>query len=251
MCYNELNFGQKVFSMCIVSGQQWRGKKWYCYGTSMTDNSEFTGVAGTMPDKQDSRPERTGHYSYFLAEFAGLEEFNFGKAGSGVVPALHGEDNIKSRVMTLADGKADADLITVEVIPNDAKAELGEVTDWSDDTFCGNLNQMLAYLLENTRTVVAVLIATRGRYEPLDINVRYHPAGKTAQKRLAWEEAVEKICRMHGVPCWNGAAEANLGYFRVGMNTEYVLDQIHLTEEGGRILARYFWGRLQSIYPIK
>ena len=55
---------------------------------------------------------------------------------------------------------------------------------------------------------------------------------------------------MHGVPCWNGAAEANLGYFRMGEGTEYVHDQVHLNQKGGRILAKYFWGKLQALYPI-
>ena len=111
-------------------GQQWRGKKWYCYGTSMTDNSVRPGRnAGQLFDGQKSSPDRTGFYSQYLAEYAGLEEHNFGKGGKGIVPALHKEDSIKSRVMTLADGKAEADLITVEVIPNDAKAELGEITE--------------------------------------------------------------------------------------------------------------------------
>ena len=238
--------------MVAELGNQWQGKKWYCYGTSMTDNRDHSfGMAGITPDDQPNCPVRTGYYSAYLAELAGLEEHNFGKAGSGIVPSLHGEDSIKTRVMTLADGKAEADLITVEVIPNDAKAELGEITDWTDDTFCGNLNQMLAWLLENTRSMVVVLIATRGRFSVDDPQVRYYPAGETAQKRLAWEDAVEKICRMHGVQCWNGAAEANLGFFRVGMHTEYVQDQVHLTENGGRILAQYYWGRLQMIYPVK
>lgn len=239
--------------MSSVLGQQWNGKKWYCYGTSMTDSADCNGgLAGTTPDKQKNYPVKTGYYSGFLAEFAGLQEFNFGKGGSGVIPALHGQDSIKSRVMTLSDGKAEADLITVELIPNDdLRGELGEITDWSDDTFCGNVNQMLAYLQENTHAVIAVLIATRCRYEPWDPDNRYHPAGETALKRLKWEEALETICRMHGVQCWNGAAEANLGFFRVGMTKEYVQDQIHLTEKGGKILAQYFWGRLQMIYPMK
>ena len=32
-------------------------------------------------------------------------------------------------------------------------------------------------------------------------------------------------------------------------NDELVLDQIHLTEKGGQILAKYFWGKLQNTYP--
>ena len=235
-----------------VVADQWRGKKWYCYGTSMTDNTIRIGRhAGKTPDGRKSSPERTGFYSQYLAAYAGLEEHNFGKGGKGIVPALHPEDSVKSRVMTLTDGKTEADLITVEVIPNDVKAELGEITDWSDDTFCGNLNQILEYLLENTQAFVAILIATRGRYKSDDPGDRFHPSGETAQRRLKWEEAVEKICRMHGVPCWNGAAEANLGYFRVGMDQRYVYDQVHLTEEGGKVLAQYFWGKLQQVYPIK
>ena len=70
-------------------------------------------------------------------------------------------------------------------------------------------------------------------------------------ERLKREEAVEKICKMHGVPCWNGAAEACLGYYRMGNTCEYVADQIHLTEKGGRILGQYFWGKLKNVYPIK
>lgn len=235
-----------------MNGQQWNGKKWYCYGTSMTDNAvRVRENSGTTPDNKISQPEKTGYYSDILASFAGLEQHNFGKGGSGIVPALHGEDNIKTRVMTLEDGKAEADLITVELIPNDMSAELGEITDWSDDTFCGNLNQVLAYLLENTQAVIAVLIATRSRYAPRDPQDKRTPTCETALKRVCWEETVEKICRMHGVPCWNGAAEANLGYFRMGMTQKYLHDQIHLTEDGGKILAKYFWGKLQSVYPIK
>lgn len=234
-------------------GQQWQGKKWYCYGTSMTDSSEREiGDVGPKPDNNPNMTVKTGLYSGFLAAFAGLEEHNFGKGGSGVIPALHGEDSIKSRVMTLEDGKAEADLITIELIPNDdLRGELGEVTDWSDDTFCGNVNQMLAWLLGNTDAVVAILIATRCRYSPYDATIPYLPTGEEALKRLQWEETLEKLCRIHGIPCWNGAAEANLGYFRMGMHQEYVKDQIHLTEKGGEILAKYFWGKLQGVYPVK
>ena len=73
---------------------QWKGKKWYCYGTSLTDSSG------------------AGKFSRYLAEYAGLEEHNFGKGGSGIVAAQHDkEDNVKTRIMRLDDGKAEADLI--------------------------------------------------------------------------------------------------------------------------------------------
>ena len=209
---------------------QWQGKKWYCYGTSMTDNVSLT-----------KNRVNSGTFSKYLAQFAGLEEHNFGKGGSGIIPKLHGADNVKTRCMRLTDGKAEADLITVEVIPNDMRGELGEVTDLSDDTFCGNLNQIIEYLLTNTNAYVVVLIASRGRYKYDDNSIKYPPTSEQCKERLKWEDAVATICNMHGVPCWNGSSEANLGYYRVAKDNTLVQDQIHLTDKGGEILAKYFW----------
>lgn len=216
---------------------QWQGKKWYCYGTSMTDN--VTMIKGG----------HCGTYSKYLAELAGLEEHNFGKGGSGIIPKFHGDDNTKTRCMRLDDGKAEADLITVEVIPNDMKGELGEVTDLSDDTFCGNLNQIIEYLQINTNAVIVILIASRSRYKHDDISNKFFPTGETIKKWLKWEDAIKTVCRMNGIQCWNGASEAGFGYHRMAKDNVLVQDQIHLTEKGGEILAKYFWGKLKNIYP--
>lgn len=221
--------------MFIEDGKQWQGKKWYCYGTSMTDNSSDTGM-----------------YSKYLAKYAGLEEHNFGKGGSGIVPSIHGtSDSIKTRCMRLDDGKAEADIITVELIPNDGKAPTGDIYDTGDDTFCGNLNQILKYLLENTRATVIVLIANRTRHEHLHPENLYSPDSSYMKNRIAREKAVEDICLIHGVPCFNAAREANIGFYRVIGNNDYIRDQVHDTDEGGRILAQYYWGRLKNLYPIK
>lgn len=229
---------------------QWQGKKWYCYGTSMTDNSFIEGNIGLKLDGTENSG-RTGYYSEKLSELSGLIEHNFGKAGSGIIPKLHGEDNIKSRCMCLSDGKAEADLITVEIIPNDMKGELGEVTDVCDETFCGNLNQIIEYLLTNTDACVVILTASRSRYQPENISERTLPTGEEIKKWLEWEDSVATICRMHGIQYWNGASEAGLGYYRTIKDSTLVQDQIHLTEKGGEILAKYFWGRLKNIYPNK
>ena len=227
---------------------QWKGKKWYCYGTSMTDNSIVEGTIGKRLDGTLSSG-RTGYYTEKLSELSGLIEHNFGKGGSGIIPKLHGDDNIKSRCMCLSDGKAEADLITVEIIPNDMQGELGDVTDLGDDTFCGNLNQILEYLLTNTNAVVAVLTASRSRYKHDDPSVKFLPTGDTVKKWLMWEDAVATVCRMHGVQFWNGASEAGLGYFRIAKGGTLVQDQIHLTPKGGEVLAKYYWGKLKNIYP--
>ncbi len=218
---------------------QWKGKKWYCYGTSMTDNVSL--INGGV---------HCGNYSKYLAEFAGLEEHNFGKGGSGIMPQKHGvEDSVKGRCMRLSDGKEEADLITVEVIPNDMSFELGNVTDTSDDTFCGNLNQIIEYLLTNTKAVVVILIASRSRWHYQDYSIKYPPTCENTKKWLMWEDAVNTVCRMHGIQCFNGASEAGLGFYRVNKDNSLVQDQIHLTDEGGKVLAKYYWGRLKNLYP--
>ena len=89
---------------------QWQGKKWYCYGTSMTDNSVGEGVIGIKPDGTKNRG-RTGYYTEILSKLSGLKELNFGNGGSGIIPKFNGDDNIKTRCMCLTDGKAEADLI--------------------------------------------------------------------------------------------------------------------------------------------
>ena len=190
-----------------------------------------------------------GNYSKYLAQLAGLEEHNFGKGGSGIIPEVHGNDNIKTRCMRLDDGKLEADLITVEIIPNDMVGELGEVTDLSDNTFCGNLNQIIEYLLTNTNATLVILIASRSRYHYNDSSKNYPPTCENIKKWLLWEDAVAKICRMHGIQCFNGASEAGLGYYRVAKDNSLVQDQIHLTDKGGEILAKYYWGKLKNIYP--
>ena len=81
-----------------ILGKQWQGKKWYCYGTSMTDNQQTNYL-----DPEDN--SGTGHYSHYLAQFSGLEEHNFGLGGSGVIPSLEHGGTIKKRTMTLEDGK--------------------------------------------------------------------------------------------------------------------------------------------------
>lgn len=66
---------------------------------------------------------------------------------------------------------------------------------------------------------------------------------------MIWEDALNTICRMHSIQCWNGAIEAGLGYYRVAKDNPLVQAQIHLTDKGGEVLAKYFWGKLKNLYP--
>ena len=107
------------------------------------------------------------------------------------------------------------------------------MTDWSDDTFCGNLNQIIAYLLANTKATVVILLASRSRYNNDDHSMQYTPDSEKVKNWMLWEDAVATICRMHGIQCWNGASEAGLGYYRVAEGNTFIQDQIHLTDKGG------------------
>lgn len=214
----------------LTDGNQWEGKKWYVYGTSLT---ERPGV---------------GTYSRYLAALAGLEEHNFGKGGSGIYPPLHGDDNIKTRCMRLDDGKAEADLITVEIIPNDASAPVGTPLDTGDDTFLGNLAQILRYLQENTRAQIVVLIVGGSRYNHKNDSELYPPESAVKTGFRAKADGAVALCARYGIPCWDASSEAGLGFWRVGaQDRTYIPDQIHLTELGGYIVAQYFWSKLKDL----
>ena len=111
------------------------------------------------------------------------------------------------------------------------------------------LNQIIEYLLTNTNATVVILNSIRSRYVPDNIDDKTLPTSKTVQTWIKWEDAVNTICRMHGIQYWNGASEAGLGYYRIVKDCTFVQDQIHLTEKGGEVLAKYFYGKLKNIYP--
>ena len=59
--------------------------------------------------------------------------------------------------MNSDDGKENADLITLEVLPNEGE-RLGSIYDTDDESFCGCFNQCIRYLQENTRAQIVVII---------------------------------------------------------------------------------------------
>lgn len=212
----------------------WEGKEWYAYGTSMTDAS-YEG------------------YAVQLQKITKMNLHNYGKGGSGIIPSLHGgasADHIKSRCMRTSDGKANADLITLEIIPNDMSGTLGESTDTWDETFLGNLNQILQYLQENCpKAQIVVLTATRSR-RSLDAQTEYVPTSQNATNWLAWEDGIAEVCRRNCVPFWNGWTACWLWYHRVKAATSwntYVKDQIHLTQVWAENLAYFFYNKLKDL----
>ena len=208
----------------------WNRKEWFAYGTSMTADNN-----GYAPN---------------LQALSGMILHNYGLGGSGIIPSLHPSDNVKTRCMRTTDGKANADLITIEIIPNDMSGELGTPTDTGDSTFLGNLNQIIQYLFENCpKAQIVILTATRSR-RSLDGATEYDPQSEQAGKWLTWEDGIKEVCRRNGIQFWSGNDNCGLGYHRVKYATSgntYVEDNIHLTDVGGKNLARYFFSKLKQL----
>lgn len=220
-----------------TSGRQWNGKLWYAYGTSMT---EFG----------------TGTYASYLARFSGLRLVNRGCGGRGVTEGIGGfssKAETRHRAMDLTDGKLDADLITLEVGPNDSGAPLGEIYSMDTATFCGCLNQTIRFLQENTNARIVVMSMIGPRYEPTNPSRKYPPEYLIPASdggSYTWYELscrIRDVCGVNGVHYIPVAESSGLGQSRCGKGQAYILDQIHLSEVGGYNLAQFIWSKLKDI----
>lgn len=202
-------------------GGHWRNRKWYAYGTSITDTST------------------TGRYPQYLAAISGMKLFNKGIAGGGIGNlGGYSTGQVYSAICNTTDGKLNADLITLETGANDegASVPLGTVYDTGTSTLAGCLNDCLRYLQTNTNAQIAVT---------------YSPASTTApnatDKYYEWEEMVERICKINRVHYLKSAT--NMGYAKLTSSSGslYVEDNIHQTTLGGYIMAENLWYQLRNI----
>ena len=138
------------------------------------------------------------------------------------------------------DGKKEADLITLEVLPNEG-ATVGDIYDTDDQSFCGCFNQCLRFLQENTKATVVVIIMIGANENPPD---RKHSERKITQYEFS--EIIKKVARLNGVPVIDVFGESGLGYARV-KNRDYQLDNIHLNDLGGLNMGNFVWSKLKDI----
>ncbi len=199
----------------------WNGKLWYAYGTSMTSVQQ-------------------GKYVPVVAELSGMTVVNHGIPGGSLTPDGYGKGNTKRAVMNMDDGKEKADLITLEVLPNEG-ACVGNIYDTDDTSFCGCFNQCIRYLQENTKAQVVVIIMIGSNNES--------PETKNVSRgipQFEFAEIIERVARLNGVPVINVFCEAGFGYARVKAR-EYQLDNIHLNALGGKNMGKYIWSKLKDI----
>ena len=203
-----------------MENNHWNGKLWYAYGTSMTSIEQ-------------------GKFVPVVKELSGLRVVNKGIPGGALTPDGYGKGNIKKAVMTLEDGKADADLITLEVLPNEGST-VGGIYDTDDQSFCGCFNQAIRYLQENTKAQIVVIIMIGGNNTPPEFIT------KRGITNFEFASIIEKVAKLNGVPVINVFAESGLGYARV-KNKDYQLDNIHLNDLGGKVMGKFVWSKLKDI----
>ena len=180
-----------------------------------------------------------GKFVPVVEELSGLKVVNKGIPGGALTPDGYGKGNMKRAVMTLEDGKADADLITLEVLPNEG-AKVGGIYDTDDESFCGCFNQAIRYLQENTRAQIVVIIMIGGN------NTSPETITKRGITNFEFASIIEKVARLNGVPVINVFMESGLGYARV-KDKDYQLDNIHLNEIGGKVMGKFVWSKLKDI----
>ena len=203
------------------TNNQWNGKTWYAYGTSMTSIQQ-------------------GKYVPVVEALSGMTAVNYGIPGGCLTPDGYGKGDTKRAIMNMSDGKQKADLITLEVLPNEG-AIVGNIYDTDDESFCGCFNQCIRYLQENTKAQIVVIIMIGGNDNA--------PECKSTSRGITqfeFAEIIEKVARLNGVPVINAFCEAGFGYARVKAR-EYQVDNIHLNSLGGKNMGNFVWSKLKDI----
>ena len=180
-----------------------------------------------------------GKYVPVVEELSGLKVVNKGIPGGSLTPDGFGKGNNKLAVMNMDDGKETADLITLEVLPNEGNT-VGNIYDTDDESFCGCLNQCIRYLQENTKAQIVLIVMI------LSNNITPETVGKRGMTSLEFAEIAERVGHLNGVPVINIFTEGGFGYARVKAR-DYQKDNIHLNELGGKNMGRFVWSRLKDV----
>ena len=116
----------------------------------------------------------------------------------------------------------------------------GIINDTDDESFCGNLNQCLRFLQENTKAqIVLILMVGANTRQPHELT----------DKDLTWFAFAQKarqVGMLNSVPVIDAACEGGFGYARVKAR-DYQVDQIHLNDLGGKNMGNFIWSKLKDI----
>jgi hypothetical protein len=243
----------QVYIDSVMSGKgSWEGKKWFAFGTSITDTSYTNAETGTP----------TGKYVPYLTEMSGLSVTNCGIAGGtwGKGGKHGGSANILNRILTT--DLSGADLITIEGCVNDfacavALGELGDtggtdaVANTETITICGALYRAVKHCLETAPNAIVILLT-----ESTGKEYTMKSTGQTADYcvdrknslglfQKDYNDIIVDMGRFMGVRVIDAGSKSQINCF----NPEYIVDQIHHTELGGKQYATVIWDELKNISP--
>lgn len=230
----------------------WTGKRWFAFGTSITDTGYTNAETGTP----------TGKYAPYLVEMSGLVIDNHGIAGGTIGKGgMHGGSaNILNEILTT--DLSTADLITIEGFVNDfacavALGELGDdggtdaIADTETITIRGALYRAVKHCLETAPNALVILL-TESTGKEYTLTSTQQTANYCVNKKNSlnlfqkdYNDAIIEMGHFMGVRVIDAGSNSQINCF----NPEYIIDQIHHTELGGKQYATVIWDELKNITP--
>ena len=232
---------------------QWQGKKWVAFGTSITATNNTHAPDGTC----------SGKYVPYLEELSGLSLTNRGVSGGRI------SGHILYYVHYYASEMANADLITIEGSVNDFAGDvpLGQIGDTipytnadvqeqvdeyiasiggsNEGTFAGACYQVFKKAQENAPNAVIVFITDNtGKKVIGGGNLErslVHTA--TGLKQSDYINMAVAVAEYMGIPVIDAGRKSLVNE----EHPDYLIDHIHHTELGGEQYASMIWAELKNI----
>ncbi len=223
-------------------GEQWNGKKWVGFGTSLTDiDCPLTGGGVN---------EKTGKYPPYLEALSGLNYVNYAIGGSRMCDMASSEKSTVVEQIDLAiteNELQDADLITIDGFVNDwyLQSAIGNLTDTSD----GANNDTTIYMAMHTAVtkiananpdaVIAFIADSSGTttwgYDQI----------RNGNYQYDFIKAMKSFCEFAGCLFIDAGQKSEINLF----HPQYIADHIHHTYIGGEQFANAIWSTLKHIQP--
>ena len=231
-------------SVCILCGTEvegggvdtenpWYGKKWVAVGTSLTSAQE-------------------GKFVEPLARRSGMEVTNLGVPGGTA-----GKEVLES--VKNSDAFAGADLVTIEFGVNDwfAGIPLGIITDTNpyvtteegeSGSFAGACYQIFKAVQEKAPNALVVFLTQptgRNSMETGESCIREKP-NFAGLYQINYIDTAMAVARYMGIPIIDAGSRSMINQ----EHAQYLKDQIHHTELGGKQYARTIWTELKDMQPL-
>ena len=228
--------GETVPGAAADPGNPWYGKTWFALGTSLSSEAQ-----GTYIDP--------------LAERSGMKSVTLGVPGGTAVAHV-----LKAAQTT---DFSQADLITVEFGVNDwfADVPLGTLSDTvpyaatvgdlsnegsEEGTFAGACYQIFRVLQKRAPNAVIVFLTDSTGRETTQDNCAWEKRNHISLRQRDYTEIAVYMAKYAGVPVIDAGSMSMVNRY----HPQYLEDQIHHSELGGKQYALTVWMELKDIPPL-